>query len=82
MTQSLVAYGNARLIDPESGLDDPGELLTADGEIAELGPALFPDGVPEQVTMIDCGGRGDEQTSERGGNGDGHELLGHGGSPI
>ncbi|MSO71440.1 MAG: dihydroorotase [Alphaproteobacteria bacterium] len=51
-----VAYLNARLIDPTSGLDAPGGLLTEDGKIAGLGPRLFNAGIPEGAERIDCGG--------------------------
>lgn len=51
-----VAYLNARLLDPASGLDAPGALLSEGGEIADLGPGLFKDGVPEGVETIDCRG--------------------------
>ena len=50
------AYVNARLLDPESGLDAPGALLTKNGTIADLGPRLFADGVPEGIKVVDCGG--------------------------
>ena len=50
------AYVNARLLDPSTGLDKNGSLLT-DGEIiAELGPDLFKDGPPEDIPTIDCSG--------------------------
>jgi len=52
-----VAYLNARLLDPESGLDAPGALLTQGGIIADLGPRLFADGVPEGIETVDCAGR-------------------------
>ena len=42
-----VAYVNARLLDPDSGLDAPGALLTEGGTIADLGSGLFADGVPD-----------------------------------
>ncbi len=51
-----VAYVNARIVDPASGLDAPGGLLTEDARIADLGPRLFADGVPDAETVIDCGG--------------------------
>jgi dihydroorotase len=51
------AFLNARLVDPESGLDTPGALLVEDDRIADLGPGLFADGVPEGVTRVDCAGR-------------------------
>jgi len=53
---SRVAYINARLLDPASGLDSPGTLLS-DGElISDFGPELFKDGVPDGITVIDCQG--------------------------
>ena len=54
---ALTAFLNARLVDPESGLDAPGALLVEDDRIADLGPDLFADGVPEGVARVDCGGR-------------------------
>jgi len=50
------AYVNARLLDPASGLDAPGALLVENGRIADLGPQLFNEGVPEGVQRVDCGG--------------------------
>ena len=51
-----VAYLNARLLDPASGLDTEGDLLT-DGEmIADFGPGLFKDGIPEGTQTVDCAG--------------------------
>jgi dihydroorotase len=50
------AYVNARLLDPASGLDAPGALLAEDGRIADLGPHLFKEGVPEGVQRVDCAG--------------------------
>ncbi len=51
-----VAYMNARLLDPASGLDSHGALFTEGKEIADLGPRLFADGVPEGIEAIDCAG--------------------------
>ena len=51
-----VAYVNARLFDPESGLDAKGALLTTGDTIADFGPALFGDKVPEGIKVIDCKG--------------------------
>jgi dihydroorotase len=56
-TTGHVAYVNARLLDPESGLDAPGALLTDGTRIADLGPALFKDGAPEGFEIVDCEGR-------------------------
>ncbi len=50
------AYVNARLLDPESGLDTPGGLLTQGTTIADFGPTLFADGVPDGARTVDCGG--------------------------
>ncbi|MFP6777733.1 MAG: dihydroorotase, partial [Alphaproteobacteria bacterium] len=56
MTDKRIAYINARLLDPESGLDAPGALLTEGAHIADLGPGLFADGVPQGIETVDCGG--------------------------
>jgi len=50
------AYVNARLLDPASGLDRPGTLLVEGGRIAELGPGVLADGVPEGFEVVDCAG--------------------------
>lgn len=51
-----VAYINARLVDPASGLDAPGALLTEGRQIVDLGPRLFADGVPDGIEVVDCWG--------------------------
>ena len=52
-----VAYINARLIDPETGLDTKGALLTQGSEIADFGPLLFNDNrTPEGAEVVDCKG--------------------------
>ena len=51
-----VAYTNARLIDPESGLDVKGGLLTEGNRIVDLGEKLFNTGTPDGAEIIDCGG--------------------------
>ncbi len=51
-----IAYVNARLLDPASGLDAMGGLLT-DGEmIVDVGAGLFAGGVPSGVEVVDCRG--------------------------
>jgi dihydroorotase len=50
------AYVNARLLDPDSRLDAPGAVLVEGGRIADLGPRLFAEGVPEGIRRVDCGG--------------------------
>ena len=58
MSRRRVAYLNARLVDPESGLDVSGALLTEGDAIADLGPRLFNGGdVPADSAVIDCRGR-------------------------
>lgn len=52
----LTAYTGARLIDPASGLDAPGGLLSDGERIVEAGAGLFDNGTPEGATVIDCGG--------------------------
>jgi len=51
------AYINARLLDPATGLDSPGALLTEGAKIADLGPRLFADGVPSDVKVVDLAGK-------------------------
>jgi len=50
------AYVNARLLDPASGRDCLGALLTEGTQILDLGPDLFADGVPEGIEQVDCNG--------------------------
>ena len=52
MSGDRVAYVNARLLDPSSGLDKPGALLVQDGRIADIGPDLFKDGAEVVVEGI------------------------------
>lgn len=52
MPETLIA--GARLLDPASGLDQPGDLLIGGGLIRDLGPNL---GRPEGVAVIDAAGR-------------------------
>jgi len=54
--KNKVAYINARLIDPESGLDTTGALLTEGDKISDFGPNLFKKGVPKDVEVVDCKG--------------------------
>jgi len=53
---SRTAYINARLLDPSSGLDVLGALLTEGTCIIDLGPGLFAEGVPEGIETVDCAG--------------------------
>ena len=51
-----IAFTNARLIDPHSGLDELGDLITEGKKIKAIGKNLFPDGTPENILKIDCKG--------------------------
>jgi dihydroorotase len=51
------AYVNARLVDPASAYDGPGELLTQDGLIVDAGARVFGGGYPDGCEIIDCGGQ-------------------------
>ena len=51
-----IAFTNARLIDPHSGLDELGDLITEGKQIKAIGKNLFPDGTPENILKIDCKG--------------------------
>lgn len=55
-TPGLVAYTNARLLDPASGLDVIGGLLTDGTAIVEIGPRIFNGGLPEDAEVVDCSG--------------------------
>ena len=59
------AYVNARLLDPASGLDVMGGLLTEDESIVDFGPGMFsgslfadgpPADAPPDAVVVDCGG--------------------------
>lgn len=51
---SRVAFTNARLVDPATGLDQLGVLIVEDGRIADYGPGLA---APADAETVDCGGR-------------------------
>ena len=51
-----IAFKNARLVDPVSGLDAKGGLLIENGRIADVGPRLFNDAEPHDPEVIDCRG--------------------------
>lgn len=57
MSGHRVAYLNARLVDPESGLDRNGALLTEGDRIVAFGPEIFPSGPPADAEVVHCGGR-------------------------
>ncbi len=51
---TATAYINARLLDPASGLDESGTLVTENGLIRELGADTAP---VKDGAIVDCGGR-------------------------
>jgi dihydroorotase len=50
------AYVNARLLDPASGLDVHGALVTDGATIVDLGPRLFNASPPLGMDIVDCKG--------------------------
>jgi dihydroorotase len=56
MSDTRIAFRNARLIDPASNLDARGGLLVENGRIADIGPRLFNDADPSDPEVIDCKG--------------------------
>jgi dihydroorotase len=54
---STVVYINARIVDPASGTDIKGALVTEGGLIRDFGPALFKDAPPFDCERVDCGGK-------------------------
>jgi dihydroorotase len=52
----LTAYVNARLIDPASGTDAPGGVLTDGERIVDAGESLFAKGPPKGAQVVDCAG--------------------------
>ncbi|QJC27325.1 dihydroorotase [Anaplasma platys] len=55
-TGYVVAYINARVIDPESGTDCHGYLLTNGQHILGLGPDVMPNSSPKVDEVVDCQG--------------------------
>jgi dihydroorotase len=56
MSARRIAFCNARLLDPASGLDVKGGLLVENGRIADIGPRLFNDAEPNDPEVIDARG--------------------------
>ena len=52
-----VAFINARLLDPATGLDAPGALVTDGDTIVDVGAKLFTESPPSGVDIIDCQGK-------------------------
>jgi dihydroorotase len=47
---------NARVVDPSRGLDQPGDVLIADGVIKEAGKNIRAAGIPEGAEIVECNG--------------------------
>ena len=56
MSARRIAFRNARLVDPASGMDVKGGLLVENGRIADIGPRLFNDAEPNDPEVIDARG--------------------------
>lgn len=56
MNNRRIAFKNARLIDPATGLDVKGGLLVENGKIADIGPRLFNDAEAFDPELIDARG--------------------------
>lgn len=57
-SSGTVAYINARLLDPASGLDTTGGLLTEGEIITDVGPGLAKKkDAPKGAKVVDCGGK-------------------------
>ena len=57
-SSGTVAYINARLLDPASGLDTTGGLLTEGEIITDIGPGLAKKkDAPKGAKVVDCGGK-------------------------
>jgi dihydroorotase len=57
VSTNQVAYVNARLLDPATGLDAKGGLLTEGEAIAGTGPGITEKKAPKGANIIDCGGK-------------------------
>src|SRR5437762_13751306 len=51
-----ILLANARLIDPSRNLDEPGDVLIADGIIRDARRGIGAAGVPEGTDIINCHG--------------------------
>ena len=56
MTGTRRLFRGARLLDPESRLDAPGDLLIEGDRIAAIGPGLSEAGLGSDVEIVDAGG--------------------------
>src|SRR6266581_2496617 len=52
-----ILLANARIVDPSRDLDEPGDVLIADGVIRDARRGIHASGVPEGTEVVDCRGR-------------------------
>jgi dihydroorotase len=57
MSGNRTAYTNARLINPASGLDTPGSIITDGETILDFGPELINNKLPQDMDIVDCEGK-------------------------
>src|SRR4051794_12643944 len=57
MTGTRRLFRAARLLDPDTGLDSPGDLLVEGDRIAAIGPGLAEAGIGSDIDTIQCKGR-------------------------
>uniref|UniRef100_UPI003BAD78CD dihydroorotase n=1 Tax=Stappia sp. TaxID=1870903 RepID=UPI003BAD78CD len=55
-TPSPIVLANARVIDPERGLDAPGSVILAEGRVLASGPEALNQGAPDGARVIDLDG--------------------------
>ncbi len=56
LSDRKIAYKNARIIDPESGYDEIGDLVTIGDKIADFGSNIIGSQNPSNLEIIDCAG--------------------------
>lgn len=54
---NVTVYVNARVIDPETGLDVTGGVMTHGHVFGEVGEGVTKDKAPQGATIVDCGGK-------------------------
>src|SRR6266513_2894025 len=52
-----ILLANARLVDPSRNLDEPGDVLIADGFIRDARRGIGAAGVPEGTGIVNCNGK-------------------------
>lgn len=52
-----LAFVNARLVDPQKGVELRGGLVVEDGAIKDFGADVTPQNLPKNIALVDCGGK-------------------------